>query len=411
MKTGIVISALLEPLSKKDPTLIEENDLRLNILETLQKGPLNLSDLREKTGLNQRKLTQTLSDMEKEGTVAKLKTRYEITHTGLGIVNGFIEPSADQRLDVIAQLAKHPNSSTKDLLRLRSQSPGYLEVVELTSILDVLKDKKLIERNGHGWVLGKSLLEKITRIIGVPKESEKDTKVEVKKEKEVERPKPRTKETKIVKERVPADKKSRIERPATPTPLVVDTPPAPIVVDTPPTPLVVDMPPVRPVDDKLTTPLDTPPTPLVVDTPPVHPDPARLADPFIFTRPTKTAAATVGSFSGNGAKQSSSPDTPQIKPNPNLGIQISNSIRRSELINEQQKAVRFLKTAILELKKQGVKIEESSLTDKSNHSEEVIETLHIFFVLKSDRIREILKFCSQKGNVTLFGKLTPLLPV
>ena len=118
MKPGIVILALLESISRKSPALIEENDLKLNILEALKEGPLNLSDLSKKKEINQRKLIQILSAMQEEGTVNKLKTRFEITDTGLGVVKGFIESSADERLEVIAQLAKHPNSSTMDLLRL-----------------------------------------------------------------------------------------------------------------------------------------------------------------------------------------------------------------------------------------------------------------------------------------------------
>ena len=40
MKPGIVISAILEPISRKDSALIEENDLKLNILEALKEGPI-----------------------------------------------------------------------------------------------------------------------------------------------------------------------------------------------------------------------------------------------------------------------------------------------------------------------------------------------------------------------------------
>ena len=393
MKPGIVISAILEPLRK--PALIEENDLKLNILEALKEGPLNLSDLSKKTGIKQRKLIQILSAMQEEGTLTKLKTRFKITDTGLGVVKGFIEPSADEKLEVIAQLASYPNSSTIDLLRLRSQNPGYLDVVELTSALDALRDSGSIERNGTGWNLSEALLGKITRIIGNKKEPERDLEV-----KETERQKPK------IKEKNPVDKKPKPKKPDTlkeqakpPDPTTLPPPPTP-PSDFPPDPEPLP-PPNLPSGSK---PPDPPPDPTPPLLPPLLPPPSTgtLVDPFTFR------ARSQNGISGHTPNKptSNAATKKEFKPNPTLGILISQNEQASYLEDKKVKAIGFLKTAVIELQDFGIQIDEDALTAKGTPSEELVERLHQFLVLKSERVREILKFCSR--NAASFKKAKPM---
>ena len=404
MRTSTLLPASLEPLSKRNPQLIVDNDLKLKVLETLEKeGPLNLKDLRDKVRVDLKTLSRIIKGLEEEGSIIKPKTRYNLTELGRGVVEGFIKPSPDEKLDVLSIVASHPNTSTVELLRLRSSEPGYLDVVKLYSALDELRDRGLVKRNDGGWEVGGSFIEKIFPILNDTGSPTNGTPVKERIEKQPARINKSKKEREAPRRKEIASK--------------VDAPPVKETVVIPIPPLASDI----PVEE-------------ITDTDPVLPSINNLVDveEIIVANPNPTddlpkeiiilenpTLSPVNAPSKEETVIASNPSPPPTsKPTPvmNLapptfsetmrqlgsytGIRISQALNTSPLFDKKRdEAISLLKAAVVKLQGVGVQISEESLTNKGSASDELlVETLHAFFVLKHARIREFLEFCSKNAK-------------
>ena len=407
MKAAIVFPAIPGSSSRRvDFSQLEEAELKSNILENLQSGPLGIEELSKKTGFSIKSVATALSEMEKEGVIKKLKIRFAITETGLGVLKGYIKPTPEEKIDTLETVARHNRDlSTAELLSVVHPEAGYLEQMRFKSALNDLRTSGLIVREDGKWRIGGRVMDGILSAIEANN-----------KEKELEKPvharkhKPKTaapSEKRIKPEPLPETTKQTNGE-------LIHGDVTPVGESDPFTETLPDL-----RGSSLDLAQQTASPPPAADGESAGPslsvaellDPAvkgpGLVDPFLHPEKRTLRQEPIipdGKITLTPARQPS--QEKEIKSAPNLGWVISDAIHRSNLPNKKELAVRHLKYAVLNLKEQRVDITEDTLTNKGKPDEEIVKLLNKFLVLKSERIKEILEFCSRSAS--LFKELTPL---